>query len=134
MIIKYFACSCFCFGIEFLVLILAKQVIDKIVIANTISIIVSSVVHYFITSKFVFGVNKNIYSLLVYVITFFVGLGIQNGVIYITYEKLFVDFIDNNSILTFVCKVTSLAASFFITFILRKILNKKISEKGERNE
>lgn len=134
MIIKYFLCSLFCFLIEFVVLFLGKRVIDNIVIANTIAIILSSIVHYFITSKYVFGVKKNFKSILVYLITFFIGMAIQDGVIYITYEKIFVDLIDNNSILTIFCKILSLASSFFITFFLRKLLNKRFSEEEKSNE
>lgn len=132
MIIKYFLCSVSSSIIDFAFLYVLKGVFDKIVVANTISIIVSSIFHYIVTSNYVFKVKKNIYSIVIYVVTFFIGLSIQNFVIWVTYTKLFVTLIENDMILTLLSKVLSLGASFIITYMLRKFLNARLKKKEQR--
>lgn len=138
-IIFYFGCSAAAAIIETVFLLIFKRVLplislNDIVYANTLAVIVSSVFHYILTSKLVFKVKMNFASAVVYLITFFIGLGIQNGVIWITYNKLLNRFIENDTLLTLVCKVISLAASFFITYFIRNILNGKLKEKENNNE
>ena len=132
MIIKYFLCSVSSSIIDFAILYMLKGVFDEIVVANTISIIVSSIFHYIVTSNYVFKVKKNIYSIVIYVVTFFIGLSIQNFVIWVTYTKLFVTLIENDMILTLLSKVLSLGASFIITYMLRKFLNARLKKKEQR--
>lgn len=132
MIIKYFLCSVSSSIIDFAILYVLKGVFDEIVVANTISIIVSSIFHYVVTSNYVFKVKKNIYSIVIYVVTFFIGLSIQNFVIWVTYTKLFVTLIENDMILTLLSKVLSLGASFIITYMLRKFLNARLKKKEQR--
>ena len=132
MIIKYFLCSVSSSIIDFAFLYVLKGVFDEIVVANTISIIVSSIFHYIVTSNYVFKVKKNIYSIVIYVVTFFIGLSIQNFVIWVTYTKLFVTLIENDMILTLLSKVLSLGASFIITYMLRKFLNARLKKKEQR--
>lgn len=131
MIIKYFLCSVSSSIIDFAILYVLKGVFDEIVVANTISIIVSSIFHYIVTSNYVFKVKKNIYSIVIYVVTFFIGLSIQNFVIWVTYTKLFVTLIENDMILTLLSKVLSLGASFIITYMLRKFLNARLKKKEQ---
>lgn len=132
MIIKYFLCSVSSSIIDFAILYVLKGVFDEIVVANTISIIVSSIFHYIVTSNYVFKVKKNIYSIIIYVVTFFIGLSIQNFVIWVTYTKLFVTLIENDMILTLLSKVLSLGASFIITYMLRKFLNARLKKKEQK--
>lgn len=131
MIIKYFFCSALCSVIDFLVLFILKHFDMQIVVANTLAIVTSSIIHYIITSKFVFKVKKDLSSATIYIITFFVGLVIQDGVIYLLYEKILPSSIENNSLLTFVCKLLSLAVSFLVTFSTRKVLNEKFGAKEQ---
>ena len=79
-----------------------------------------------------FKVKKNIYSIVIYVLTFFIGVSIQNFVIWVTYTKLFVTLIENDMILTLLSKVLSLGASFIITYMLRKFLNARLKKKEQR--
>lgn len=132
MIIKYFLCSVSSSIIDFAILYVLKGVFDEIVVANTISIIVSSIFHYIVTSNYVFKVKKNIYSIVIYVVTFFIGSSIQNFVIWVTYTKLFATLIENDMILTLLSKVLSLGASFIITYMLRKFLNARLKKKEQR--
>ena len=142
-IVIYFLCSGFTALIEFGLLFLLKKLLPEtehmLIVANTSAVVVSSLIHYVITSKFVFKVKKGFWSALVYIITFFMGLLIQNGVLWLTYNRIFSginivsDVNKNDMIITFICKCLSLAASFFITYFVRKFLNKKLKnkEKGE---
>lgn len=135
-IILYFSCSVASALIETVFLLIFKKVLplislNDIVYANTFAVVISSVFHYILTSKLVFKVKMNFASAVVYLVTFFIGLGIQNGVIWITYNKLLNRFIENDTLLTLVCKVISLAASFFITYFIRNELNSMLKEKEE---
>lgn len=136
-IVKYFLCSAFTALLEFALLFLLKGLFSSldtgIVIANTIAVTVSALVHFILTSRIVFQVKLNYQSAAVYALTFVIGLLVQNGVLWLCYEHLFARFISNEQILTLLSKGASLAASFFITFLLRSVLNKKIKEK-ENNE
>lgn len=132
MIIKYFLCSVSSSIIDFAILYVLKGVFDEIVVANTISIIVSSIFHYIVTSNYVFKVKKNIYSIIIYVVTFFIGLSIQNFVIWVTYTKLFVTLIENDMILTLLSKALSLGSSFIITYMLRKVLNARLKNNEQK--
>lgn len=134
-IIFYFSCSVLSAVFEAGLLLIFKNVVpsfDKnIVYANTAATIISSVLHYILTSKFVFKVKMNWMSAVVYLITFFIGLGVQNGVIWCTYNKLLPQLISNDNILTLASKVISLAASFFITYFIRKKLNSMLKKYEE---
>lgn len=136
-IIFYFSCSVLSAVFEAGLLLVFKNVVpsfDKnIVYANTAATIISSVLHYILTSKFVFKVKMNWMSAVVYLITFFIGLGVQNGVIWCTYNKLLPQLINNDNILTLASKVISLAASFFITYFIRKKLNSMLKKYEEEN-
>ena len=137
-VVKYFLCSVFTAFIEFAILFVFKHTVkefgSRIVIFNTTAIIISSVIHYLITSKLVFKVKWNLSSAIIYIVTFFIGLGIQDGVIWLTYNKLLVSVIPDSNLLTFICKSISLASSFFVTYFIRKFLNLKLKEKETENE
>lgn len=133
MVIKYFICSIFSSIIDVALLYILKNVFDDIVIANTISILFSSIFHYCVTTKFVFDVKYNAYSIIIYIVTFFIGLGIQDFVIWLSYNHLLVKCISNERLLTLISKGLSLGASFFITYGLRKVLNMLV-KKGTENE
>lgn len=102
---------------------------NHIVIANTLAVVIGSCVHYILTSKFVFKVRLNIASVIAYLITFFIGLGIQDTVIWIAYNKLLPPLMKDESLLTLCSKFVSLAASFFITYFLRKYMNASLAKQ-----
>ena len=72
MIIKYFLCSVSSSIIDFAILYVLKGVFDEIVVANTISIIVSSIFHYIVTYatcicfwckvSFIVDMNKTVFQ------------------------------------------------------------------------
>ena len=132
-ILIYFLCSAGAALLETGLLYLFKNTIpalkSNIVLANTMAVIVSGCAHYVLTSKFVFQVKMNLASMTAYLITFFIGLGIQNAVIWVAYEKLLPSLIANDNLLTLCSKGLSLIASFFITYILRKYINAQINKR-----
>ena len=102
---------------------------SQIILANTIAVFISASIHYVLTSRLVFKVRMNLASVSAYLVTFFIGLGIQSAVIWLAYEKLLPPLIENVSLLTLSSKAISLAASFFITYALRKWINAKINKR-----
>jgi len=132
-ILLYFVCSATTALLEMGLLYFFNTAIpplrNQIVLANTIAVVISSCIHYVLTSKLVFKVKMNIASVAAYLVTFFIGLCIQNTVIWFAYEKLLPPLIESESLLTLCSKVISLAASFFITYFLRKHINARITKR-----
>jgi len=132
-ILLYFACSATTAlletGLLYFFNIAFPPLKSQIVLANTIAVFISASLHYVLTSRLVFQVKMNIKSATAYLITFFIGLGIQNAVIWLAYEKLLPSLIPNESLLTLCSKALSLAASFFITYFLRKWVNEQINKR-----
>lgn len=132
-ILLYFLCSATTALLETGLLYIFNTAVpplkDHIVAANTIAVVVSSCIHYLLTSKWVFKVKVNFVSGIAYLATFFIGLGIQNVVIWFAYERLLPPLIEQESLLTLCSKVLSLAASFFITYFLRKRINAWINKQ-----
>ena len=138
-ILIYFLCSAGAALLETGLLYLFKNTIpplkDNIVLANTIAVVISGCAHFVLTSKFVFQIKTSLASVTAYLITFFIGLGIQSAVIWVSYEKLLPSLIANDSLLTLCSKGLSLIASFFITYLLRKYINAQINKREKaRNE
>lgn len=136
-IVKYFFCSAISAVLEFVLLLVLKKAFGSyeygLIAANTISVTVSAILHFIMTSKLVFEVRVSFVSAIIYVVTFLAGLLIQNSVLWVCYNQIFNRIFTNDFILTVSSKCVSLAASFFITYFLRKFLNKKLKEK-EQNE
>jgi len=132
-ILLYFACSATTAlletGLLYFFNIAFPPLKSQIVLANTIAVFISASLHYVLTSRLVFQVKMNIKSATAYLITFFIGLGIQNAVIWLAYVKLLPPLIPNESLLTHCSKALSLAASFFITYFLRKWVNEQINKR-----
>lgn len=118
---------------EMMLLLLFKTTVpllkNHIVIANTLAVIIGSCVHYILTSKLVFKVNMNIASATAYLITFLIGLGIQDAAIWIAYHKLLPPLMNSESALALCSKAISLAGSFFIIYFLRKYVNASLAKQ-----
>ena len=87
---------------------------SPIVVINSISVILTTVIHYIWTSLKAFNVKLGVSSLSIYLITFAIGLTIQDLIIWLCYDVL--------GLLLLISKGISLASSFFILFFLRKTL------------
>jgi len=101
-----------------------------ILLANTFAVFVSAVFHFILTSRLVFHVKTDLPGILVYVITFVVGIVLQNAVIYIFYKYLLSSL--DNRLNYLVSKGFSLTLPFLIVFLLRKHLNKKLASSEEK--
>jgi putative flippase GtrA len=132
-ILLYFLCSAFTAlletGLLYFFNIAFPPLKNQIILANTIAVFMSASIHFILTSKLVFKIRMSLKSAGAYLVTFFIGLGIQNGVIWLAYEKLLPPLIPNESLLTLCSKVISLAASFFIAYFLRKWVNEQINKR-----
>ena len=132
-ILLYFLCSAFSAlletGLLYFFNIAFPPLKNQIVLANTIAVFISASIHFVLTSKLVFHIKTSMASVTAYLITFFIGLGIQSGVIWLAYEKLLPQLIASASLRTLCSKALSLAASFFITYFLRKYVNAQIIKR-----
>lgn len=132
-LLVYFLCSTATMLFEMMLLLLFKTTVpllkNHIVIANTLAVIIGSCVHYILTSKLVFKVNMNIASATAYLITFLIGLGIQDAAIWIAYHKLLPPLMNSESALALCSKAISLAGSFFIIYFLRKYVNASLAKQ-----
>ena len=115
--------------IEMLIgLFLLNTFLNDEVLANTISVVIGTFIHYFLVTKSTFRSKITIGSLAVYLITFLLGLGIQNSVVWLGFNILFVHFPENFRFV--VSKAVSLIISFAIMFIIRKILYAWLNKKN----
>lgn len=125
-VIYYFMCSAFTAVLEVVLgWVLLKIVPFQILITNTIAVMFSALIHYLITLKVVFKKENNYKRVFVYIITFLIGLALQNSVIWICYSKIFDQ--SNELIRYFVSKMLSLGIPFVVMYKLRSILNEKIN-------
>lgn len=124
-IIKYALCSVATALLETAVGWLLLHLLPYgIVAANTAAIIMGAIAHYFLTLLLVFEKKNNAKSFAVYVVTFLLGLVLQNAIIWAFYEQLLVN---QTEILRFVIsKGMSLVIPFFLLYYIRSYLNKKI--------
>ena len=132
-ILLYFLCSAFSAvletGLLYFFNIAFPPLKNQIVLANTIAVFISASIHFVLTSKLVFHIKTSVASVSAYLVTFFIGLGIQSGVIWLTYEKLLPQLVASTSLRTLCSKALSLAASFFITYFLRKYISAQINKR-----
>ena len=132
-ILLYFLCSAFSAvletGLLYFFNIAFPPLKNQIVLANTIAVFISASIHFVLTSKLVFHIKTSVASVSAYLVTFFIGLGIQSGVIWLVYEKLLPQLVASTSLRTLCSKALSLAASFFITYFLRKYINAQINKR-----
>lgn len=98
-----------------------------ITIINTMAIFFGAVVHYFLTSIIVFKIKRNAASVLVYVLSFGIGILLQNAVIWLFYDFLLKA--QTQGIRYAVSKALSLAIPFFAVYFIRKKLNGRFARK-----
>ena len=103
-----------------------------IVPANTISILIGAVAHYFLTLALVFELDNNVQSALAYLLTFALGLLLQNLIISLFYDHLLVGLGDLPRLL--ISKGLSLVIPFFLTYYLRSVINQAIRARREKKD
>lgn len=132
-IIKYALCSVAAAVLEMLIgWILLRLIPVSIVVTNTIAIISSSIVHYLLIQNFVFEQKSNIESALVYIISFGIGVLLQDFLIWIVYTKLLQEMSESWRYLF--SKGVSLVIPFFALYYIRSKLNEIIKNHHKKGE
>lgn len=106
--------------------ILLHTIPADIVITNIMAIGAGAVIHYFLTTIFVFKVKNSGASIIVYLITFGLGILLQSLVIAFFYWSLAGV---NDAVRYFVSKGLSLALPFIVIYFVRSKLNEMIKRK-----
>ncbi|MCR5122249.1 MAG: GtrA family protein [Ruminococcus sp.] len=124
-IISYVITSCFTALIELVAgLAMIKLFSFPTVAANTVGIIIGSLVHYLLITNKVFKKKTDFKTAAVYLTTFLIGMLLQNTVIYFS-DKLLSQYLKTDLSYT-LSKGLSLAVSFIIMYQLRKKLYSKL--------
>ena len=128
-ILIYLLCSIFTALIEMGIGWNLLKILPDIVVTNTIAILISSIIHYFITLKFVFRQKNSTGNVIIYVGTFIFGIFLQDFVIDIFYNYI----LGNMGELTryTISKIVSLAIPFMVLYLLRRYLYKKYGNTKE---
>ena len=98
-----------------------------ITIINTMAILFGAVVHYFLTSIFVFKVKRNVTSAGIYFVSFGMGILLQNVVIWLFYDFVLVS--ATGGLRFAISKGASLAIPFLVVYWVRKKLNERYARK-----
>lgn len=112
---RYFIVSCLVSVIDFFISYLLYKIANiNYLTACNIGIIIGFIFQYFICTKYVFKTKVTINSLIVFLITFFVGIALADETMWISYSFLHLSF--------FISKILSMGVPFFITYFIRKRL------------
>lgn len=115
-------------GLGWLIL---KALPERILIANTVSLIVGALVHYYLVTKYAFRVRHSIVRAGAYAGTFLLGLLIQDAVVLLMYRFLLEHLPEGWQYV--LSKTASMAAALVITYIMRDWLNRKIIKISQKN-
>lgn len=132
-VITYIFFSCVTAVIELVIGLFFLNVFDfSEVAANTCGIIIGSVVHYICVTKKSFRSDVSIGSAVVYLITFFLGMALQNFVVWLVFGRL--ENLFNENIVYTIAKGISLAVSFVVLYQIRKLSYKIINKNKEKKD
>ena len=122
--VNYFLISCFVTILDVLVSLLSEKSISlfldntkSALIGNAAGIIVGFTVQYFLCTKKVYA-GSSIRTLIIFFLTWALGFGMAEGIIYVVRTLIFHD--AENMIYFLTAKAFSIAIPFFITYFLRK--------------
>lgn len=114
-----------------IVWILVRFSVMGLVQANTIGVVTGFLLHYLMSSKTVFRTEYSTPGFLIYLLTFFFGIGFANLLIYWSYTYAFNSYALDIRIL--LSKGVSVAVPFFVMYFMRKYLFRwlgRIKNKG----
>jgi len=113
--VKYFIFSCLSSIIDLSIsYVLYEKINLNYLLACNLGIISGLIFHYFYSMKYVFKKDGLINSFIIYMLTFFLGLILANGIMCTSYELGHLSFI--------ISKILSMIGPFFITYFIRKRL------------
>ena len=107
--------------------LLLQYIIDNIILINTVAIVIGAIIHYILTLRFVFKNRNNLESMVVYGVTFGLGILLQNAVIWLFYDVLLANITE--ILRFFFSKACSLLIPFYAIYYVRSILNERIARK-----
>lgn len=118
-VIKYILISLFTATIEAIIgIFLINKKGFGIIEANTISILMSTIIHYLLISKIVFNKRYSLWSITIYIVTFIFGIILQSIVIYYSYEFFLLNF---SPYIRYVgSKILSITIPFAVVYSIRK--------------
>lgn len=119
---KYFLLSCFVTGVDFAILFLLYTIIGiKLVVANTIAVVVGFLLHYILGSNTVFKTPYGVYGFLVYVSTFLLGLFLADAIIHYSTVIISEHFSFGDTITMIIGKMLSVILPYFVLYYIRKL-------------
>lgn len=112
---KYFFISCIVSLIDLIISFLIFKVtnVDYIIACN-IGIITGFIIQFYACRKFIFKSKGLINSFIIYLVTFFIGIGMADLTMWGSFSVINLSFT--------VSKVFSMAVPFFITYSIRKLM------------
>lgn len=114
-IIKYFILSCIASLIDFLIAYICYRCLKfNYMLSCNFGIVSGLIFHYFTSMKYVFNSDENGKFFFIYMVTFFLGLALANGTMWICYDLESLSFI--------ISKIASMGVPFFATYCIRKKL------------
>lgn len=114
----YISISAFVTIIDMTISRVGEFFMDRL-LANTLGVVTGFIIEYCLASKRVYN-SKNMRTLIIYIFTFFMGLAMANGIVYVCREFLFHN---STSFISFlVSKGFSVVIPFFFMYFMRKWL------------
>lgn len=120
-IIMYGSISVFVTIIDISICFILENFMDKLY-ANAIGVIAGFIIEYFLASKKVFN-SRNKRTLIIYIITFFIGFGLAQFIIWFSRGIIFGG--ADTFVAFIVSKGLSILIPFFVMFGLRKVFIKE---------
>lgn len=112
-VVKYFILSCLASVIDFCLSYFSYKVINmNYLFSCNLGIFAGMIFHYSTSMKYIFKADDTIKSLITYLITFFLGLMLANGTMWVSYKLIYFSF--------FISKVLSMGVPFFAMYFVRK--------------
>lgn len=97
---------------------------EKIVLANTVSLILGGFAHYHLTTRHAFRMKHTVVGAAAYAATFCLGLAVQDAAVYVLYHKLLSALGEGMQYL--LSKLISMLLNLVLTYFLRDWMNRRI--------
>lgn len=104
---------------------------ERIVVANTVSLILGGFVHYHLTTRYAFRVKHTVVGAAAYTATFCLGLAVQDVAVYLLYHKLL--YALGEGVQYLLSKLISMLLNLVITYFLRDWMNRRIQAHAQKN-
>lgn len=110
--------------------VILKLLPERIVVANTVSLILGGFVHYHLTTRYAFRMKHTAVGAAAYAATFCLGLVVQDVAVYLLYHKL-LDAL-GEGLQYLLSKLISMLLNLVVTYFLRDWINRRIQEHAQK--